>query len=63
MIDIEAAINKLSACRDDLHCNHEKECFVLLQWARSIICSKIEKAETVDDDQETVADYAPWWSR
>ncbi len=43
MIDIDSAIEKLSACRDDLNCNHEKECFELLKWARSIRGSRLEK--------------------
>lgn len=60
---IDAAIEKLSACRDDLNCKHENECFELLKWARSIRGSRIEIAETVEDDNDTVADYAPMWSR
>jgi hypothetical protein len=63
MTGIEAEIEKLSACRDDLNCKHEKECFELLKWWRSILGSRIEKAETVEDDPDTVADYAPMWRK
>jgi hypothetical protein len=61
MIDIDSAIQKLSACRDDLHCQHEKECFALLEFARSILGSRVEKAEPIEDDTDSVADYAPRW--
>lgn len=63
-LDIDSAIQQVLTCTHDLHCDHEKTCWIVANWAkaeREKTGVKPAENPAEPDDPDEVSDYAPGW--